>query len=392
MAFSVNATGPPPLRVAPDWSQWTPNRSSPWSLQIAEDVMVVDPADGALAALPPEAANAFGPLLAPHAELQFAGTVVTLTTTLRNTVAEALAEASQLRSELARTLRSAHGHAAVAAGLHPWSEAPAAPTLAPPRSRPPTEVAGILGRSDPTCAATIAVTVPDGDAAVRALDGLRLELPLILALAANSPFWRGRYTGLASTRTALRASGCQGGLPRSFGSYTAYTAALDALIRSGAIASASAVGWDVRLRPERGAIEVLVMDSQSRISDLGSLAALVVCLTRRHAESDGGRAAIPELVLENRAAAIQKGMRAELIDPAGHFVQPAVDELGLVVEACAPVSRELGCARELAAVQRNVTDPGHSRQRSLAANVGMSGLVTELIHEFTGTPVVAVTA
>jgi glutamate---cysteine ligase / carboxylate-amine ligase len=349
--------------------------------------MVVDPGHGALTALPPEAVDEFGPLLAPHAELAFDGSVVRLTTSVRDNVAEAVTEASLLRRELVRALQSAHGLCAAAAGLHPWSEATGPPTLAPVRAPSATEVAGILGRFDPTCGTTIAVTVPDGDAAVRALDGMRLQLPLVIALAANSPFWRGRYTGLASTRTALRASGCQGGLPRSFGSYGSYVAALDALIRSGAIPSAASVAWDARLRPERGAIEVLVMDSQARVAELSGLAALVLCLTRLHAERGHDRAAIPELVLENRAAAIQKGMRADLIDPAGHFVHPATDELGLVVEACAPVARELGCSRELAAAQRNATDPGHSRQRALAASVGMSGLVTELVHEFAGTPI-----
>jgi carboxylate-amine ligase len=348
--------------------------------------MVVDPAHGALTALPPDAADEFGPLLAPHAELQFDGSVVRLTTSVRDNVAEAGAEVSQLRRELAQALQSGYGLSPAAAGLHPWSEASGPPALAPMRVRPATEVAGILGRFDPICGTTIAVTVPDGDAAVRALDGMRLQLPLVLALAANSPFWRGRYTGLASTRTALRASGCQGGLPRSFGSYPSYVAALDALIRSGAIPSAASVAWDARLRPERGMLEVLVMDAQSRTGEIAGLAALVLCLVRLHADREHDRAAIPELVLENRAAAIQKGMRADHIDPAGHFVHPAVDELRLVVEACAPIARELGCSRELAAAQRNATDPGHSRQRALAASLGMNGLMTDLMHEFAGTP------
>jgi carboxylate-amine ligase len=239
------------------------------------------------------------------------------------------------------------------------------------------------------CGATIAVAIPDEHAAVRALDGLRLHLPLILALSANSPFWRGRASGFASTRMALRANG---GLPRSFGSYAEYTGTVDVLIRAGAVPSAGAVGWDARLRPERGVIEVLAVDSQTGLGELTGVAALVVCLARLHAERAQDRTAIPELVLQNRAAAIQKGVRADLVDPAGHFVQSAADELALVVEGCAPIARELGCSRELAGVKRNATDPGHNRQCAIAASAGLDGLMSALTHDFTHTTVAAVTA
>jgi carboxylate-amine ligase len=359
MVLSVNA-----LRLAPDWSQWVSEPARRWSVQISEDVLVVDPEGGELHALVPEAVGGFGPLLRPHARLGCDGSVVRLTTDARGTVAEAIADASQLRSELARSLRSGHGLEAVTTGMHPWSDA--------------------------ACGTTIAVCVPDEHAAVRALDGLRLHLPLILALAANSPFWRGRASGFASTRMALRANG---GLPRSFGSYAEYVSALDALIRAGAIPSAGAVGWDARLRPERGVIEVLAVDSQTGLGELTGLTALILCLTRLHAERDqDDRAAIPELVLQNRAAAIEKGVRADLIDSAGHFVHSAADELALVIEGCAPIARELGCSRELAGVKRNATDPGHSRQCAIAANAGLDGLMSALTHDFTHATLAAVSA
>ena len=365
----VKATGPQPLRLAPDWTQWASDHARPWSVQITEDVMVVDPEDGELATLTPDSLNGFGPLLRPHAQLRLDGAVVNLATDARSTVAEAVAEASQLRGELARALRVGHGLAAVAAGMHPWSRVPGS-------------------GADPGCGTTVAVAIPDGDAAVRALDGLRLHVPLILALAANSPFWHGRPSGFASTRAALRLDG----LPRSFESYREYVAVLGALIRAGAIPSAAAVGWDARLRPARGVIEVQVMDSQTRLSELTGLTALVACLVRSYADRGHDRSAIPEIILENRAAAIQKGMRADLIDPGGHFVQPAADELALLIESCAPLARELGCSRELAAVRRNAADPGHSRQRAVAASAGLDGLMGELTLDFAETHVATVTA
>ena len=42
--------------------------------------------------------------------------------------------------------------------------------------------------------------MPDAETAIRVFNGLRRHLPLLQALAANSPFRHGRDTGLASAR------------------------------------------------------------------------------------------------------------------------------------------------------------------------------------------------
>src|ERR1700716_1019053 len=42
------------------------------------------------------------------------------------------------------------------------------------------------------------IGMPDAETAIRAFNGLRRHLPLLQALAANSPFRHGRDTGLAS--------------------------------------------------------------------------------------------------------------------------------------------------------------------------------------------------
>jgi glutamate---cysteine ligase / carboxylate-amine ligase len=272
---------------------------------------------------------------------------------------------------------------AISAGTHPWSECPAAGKPARTRGRPPTEFAGILGRLDPICGVRIAVAVPTGEAAVSALDGLRARLPLLLALSANSPFWRGRDTGLATTRTALRAVLPHTGPPRSFGSYTEYVEVVAALVRSQVIAGPSSIRWDACLRPDLGAVEVSVMDAQTRVGDLAGLMSLLQCLARLHAEGGAADPPVsPEILSENRSSAAREGIRAHLIDPARDRRQPASAELSLLVEACAPIARELECSRELADALGTAADPGHVRQRALAAAKGLTGLVDELSNDF----------
>ncbi len=60
-----------------------------------------------------------------------------------------------------------------------------------------------LAHREPTFALHVHVGVPSSDDAVTAFNRMRVHLPLLLALSADSPFWQGRDTGLASARTPL---------------------------------------------------------------------------------------------------------------------------------------------------------------------------------------------
>ena len=73
---------------------------------------------------------------------------------------------------------------------------------------------------------------------MRAFNGMRAHIPVLLALAANSPFWQGRDTGLASARTPLFQAFPRTGIPREFATYADYAEAVDVLMRCGAIPGA----------------------------------------------------------------------------------------------------------------------------------------------------------
>ena len=60
-------------------------------------------------------------------------------------------------------------------------------------------------------------------------------LPVLLALAANSPFWQGRDCGFASARTVIFRAFPRSGMPQVFADYADYVGAVDVLIASGAI-------------------------------------------------------------------------------------------------------------------------------------------------------------
>ena len=90
------------------------------------------------------------------------------------------------------------------AGMHP--SAPLGEVRITPAERYKVgerAIRGLLHRA-PECALHVHVGMPDPDTAVRVSNALREELPVLYALAGNSPFWHGVDSGFASARWALR--------------------------------------------------------------------------------------------------------------------------------------------------------------------------------------------
>lgn len=234
------------------------------------------------------------------------------------------------------------------------------------------------------------VAVPDPHTAARALDGIRGDLPLLLALSANSPFWRGADSGFASIRTPIFSMFPRVGIPRRFGGYRAYVRAIAPLLRSGAVPDLGYLWWDARLRPEMGTVEVRIMDAQSCTADVAALAALVHALVRLHAGTRRAASAAlgDEALAENRFLAARDGVEAQLI--GGRSVRRAsiAERLAERVDACAPYADALGCAAELEATTALLDSPGSDRQRRLAARDGLAALPARLAEQFSpGRPV-----
>ncbi len=365
----------------PAWAAWSPRAAErPWTVGIEDEAMLLEPetwepanrVEDVLAALPPEAAE--------HAMAETHACVLELCTAPHATVAGAAAELAALRRTLADTVEDALDLRVAAAGTHPLATAAQVEICALDRYRVVTEMTRTLARREPTMAQHVHVAVPDPAAAVRALDGLRGELPLLLALSANSPFLGGEDSGFASVRTPLFSAFPRSGIARAFGDYEGYVAAIDPLLRAGAIPDLGFLWWDARLQPRLGTVEVRGMDAQSRPADAAGLAAVVQCLVRLHAEG-GGPVVAPEVLDENRFLAARDGMDATLLDGGGRRIKARSAVFDLLAR-CAPAARELGCTEELGLAARLAADPGHARQRRAAARGGIDAVPGRLADAF----------
>ncbi len=371
--------------VLPEWATWCVNpRFEPWTVGIEEEVMLLEP-DGSPAWRSEDVLRALPDALVEHTRGETHGLALELATDPHRTVGEASCQLRQLRAGLSHAVHGLGLRAAVA-GTHPMVRSEDVQVSPGARYQYLHSSLRELARREPTFALHVHVSIPDPELAVRAFDGIRAHIPVLLALAANSPFMSGRDSGLASARTPVFQAFPRTGIPRAFATYGEYAEAIDCLIRCGAIPEPTFIWWDVRLQPKLGTIEIRVMDAQTRIRDTAALVALVQCLVRLEALDGMAEPELrdaPEVLDENRFLAARDGIHAQLLDPRRDRCVPASGRLATLVDACWPHARALGCERELTMLAHLAGDPGAARQRAIASEPrGVRGLMHVLQAEF----------
>jgi glutamate---cysteine ligase / carboxylate-amine ligase len=357
------------MSALPAWADWNPAAAeAPWTVGVEEEVMLLDPDDWSLASRIDDVLPALSRRVADAACAETHGCTLELASRPHPTAAAAAAELADLRAALVADLAPLGLRAAVA-GTHPlalWSDVEVSGGA---RYRSIHDSMRELARREPTFALHVHVAVPSAEAAVGVFRSMRVHMPLLLALSANSPFWQGRDSGLASARMPIFGAFPRVGIPRAFESYAEYVHAIDVLLRCQAFPEPTFLWWDVRLQPKLGTIEVRIFDAQTRAEDNAALTALVQSIVRLEATEGHVPAALaaqPEVLDENRFLASRDGIQANFIDPEGDRRRPAREILDDLLAACAPHATELGCETELAAVAALADDPGHQRQRMLA--------------------------
>jgi glutamate---cysteine ligase / carboxylate-amine ligase len=367
------------------WSQWAPAGGTPWTIGVEEEVMLLDPSDWSLASKADTVISRTTGELASHASIETHGSALELRTDPHATVSEGLAQLEDLRGDLVQELTLLDLRAA-AAGLHPFTLWQDTQISDGDRYRFLYGSMRELARREPTFALHVHVAVPDPESALRAINRLRSHLPLLLALSANSPFWQGRETGLASARTPLFQAFPRVGIPRAFLDYEDYVSTIDLLLRCKAFPEPTFLWWDARLQPRFGTIEVRIMDAQTTVSDSAALAALVQCLVRLEATDGSGadpRIDLPEVLAENRFLAARDGAEASLIDARMGRRSPVPDVLEAIVDMCGEHAEDLDCLEELQWTRNLAATPRPVRQLDLARGPDkLPGLVEALAALF----------
>ncbi|MBV8429560.1 MAG: YbdK family carboxylate-amine ligase [Solirubrobacterales bacterium] len=364
------------------WADW--HASRPYTVGVEEEVMLLDPSSWDLAYQGEQVLAGLNPALGAHAAAETHQATLELATSPHLSVEETADEAAGLRAALEGVL-SEHGLRAASAGTHPlavWSDVQVSRSA---RYQLVHETMRELARREPTFALHVHVGVADPESALALYNRLRTHLPLLLALAANSPFWQARDTGLASTRTPIFQAFPRVGVPRLFHSYEHYVEVVDQLLRVHAFPASTFLWWDVRLQPSLGTVEVRVMDAQITARDTAALAALVQTIAHLELEEGyalGGLIRAEEVIQENRFLAARDGMHARFIDPVAERRIPARQALAELLDAGREHAEHLGCAGILEHLRTLALENGAQGQLRFVREHQLPGLVEALADRF----------
>jgi carboxylate-amine ligase len=211
-----------------------------------------------------------------------------------------------------------HGYGIAAAGLHPlgrWRELEHAEK---PRYRSQLDRIQYPQHRNTTAGLHVHVGVDDPDKAVWIANEIRWHLPVMLALSANSPFWNGFDTGLASARAKVFEALPNTGMPTAFEDYEAYDAFERRMVETGSIDDRGELWFDVRPHSGHGTVEVRTPDSQADpdrvVAFVEYVHALAVDLATRYDDGESGSDYRRELLDENKWRATRYGHDAALLD------------------------------------------------------------------------------
>jgi carboxylate-amine ligase len=290
------------------------------------------------------------------------------------THAHAAACVAALRGRLA-----AVGATAIGVGMHPAAAFGDAVNYPSERYRLiAAEMRGLTART-PTCALHVHVAMPDAESAIRACNALRSHLPLLQALSANSPFWHGRDSGLASARAQTFRAFPRSEIPPAFASFDEYAECVAEVATVGELRDYTFLWWDIRPHPILGMVEVRAMDSQSSLGTIAGLAALIQALAHWALEQHGPWERRQPL-MESSFRAARDGLAATLWHEGA--IRPAIDVARSTLELARPYAIELGSEAALDEIERLLVDGnGAGRQRAAFARGGLAALLRHLAQE-----------
>jgi carboxylate-amine ligase len=350
----------------------------PFSIGVEEELFLVDPVTGRQTNSSAAVLERLGETVGT-VERELHACQIELITNVHGSVGEAVRELAELRRAVVTT-----GAALLGSGTHPAADEGDALITDKGRYE---RIHFLLGDAvvTPVGGLHIHVGLPDGETAIKVFNGLRRELPLLQALAANSPFRHGRDTGLASVRELSLRGWPRSGTPRALRDFADFCEMSQLLTRAADVPDYTWFWWKLRPHPRLGTVEIRALDAQASLADAGALIALVHCLAREAAEREAVDEPTPELVEEGMFRAARFGVHGELPDTQGRR-RPVSELLSDALERTDAWAGELGCVEELARLPDLLERGGGAgMQRSSYEIAGIDAVLRDLLHRTRGT-------
>jgi carboxylate-amine ligase len=293
----------------------------------------------------------------------------------------------QLRAlrRLVQQTADRRGLAIGSAGTHPFALWEDQRIVSRPRYRELIAGLQFVARQEIIFGIHVHVGVDDPDKAIHVTNGMRVHVPILLALSANSPFWRGSHSGLQSTRTPIFRAFPRVGIPPRYEDFEDWSRRIDFMKTTKVIPDYTYLWYDVRPHPNFGTVEVRAMDSQTRVEHTLAIAALIQAMVKELAEHyDDGKSLSRypyEMLDENKWLAARHGLEGELVDlPSTDRVQ-ARELARRLMDRLRPHAEELGSADEFDGLEEILENGTGSARQALIyeANHDLREVVREIV-------------
>jgi carboxylate-amine ligase len=360
-----------------------PGENTAPTIGVEEEFLLLDPVTGenapaatAVLAGLPEAVRA-------QSRLEFRHSMVEMVTPVCTGLAEVEEQLRLLRGAAAGAAEAA-GARLAALGATPIAEAQPAAVTDNARFQAIARHYGPVVEGPAVCGCHVHVGVPDRALAIQVGNHIRGRLPVIQALAVNSPLQEGADSGHASWRAMLLDRWPTLGPPPLFESAGDFDETVRKLVGSGAMLDETLVLWHVRPSATYPTVEVRVTDVCPTVGDTVLVAGLIRALVAT-AVDDIARGAVAPAIPEGllRAAhwnAAHSGLSGTLLDLHEGRPRPAwdlVDDLLTLVRRALIRHGDLSCVEaELGRLRKEGT--GADRQRRI---LDVTGDVRALLSE-----------
>ena len=322
----------------------------------------------------------------PKAKHELFECTIEIITGICATVAEARDDLGGTLKEVAAAAER-RGLALLCSGTHPFSDWHDQEVSPDPRYARLVDEMQWLARRMQIFGVHFHVGVRSAEKSIAIANALTAYIPHFLALSASSPYWHGRDTGLASSRSKVFENLPTAGLPYRLGDWGEFEQFMGTLVNAKAITSIREVWWDIRPHPDFGTVELRICDGIPTLREVAGLAALAQSLVEwlDTLFDRGYKLPVPRewTMRVNKWRAVRYGVEADIIgDDLGTRV-PVARAIRDLVEELSPVASRLGCLDELRS-NLDVLEggPSYLRQRRVVAAGGTPlDVVDALIRE-----------
>ena len=271
---------------------------------------------------------------------------------VRTDVCENTREAEQQlveRIAKASTLAESYGYHLALFGTHPFHRINASAITNDPRYQQVVNRLGWITYHRVAFGLHVHIGVSSGDRAIKLMNVLVQYVAHLLALSANSPFWQGVDTGLASSRAVLYGLVAHSGIPPHMELWRDFRSYFNTMRECKALRTLKGVKWDIRPRPDLGTLEFRICDTPSTLAEALSIAAftrnLVIQADRllaEHPQATSSDQRREWITVENRYLAARQGLDAAYIATPTGKRRALRKEIEERIEKLLPIAREAG--------------------------------------------------